>query len=406
MSGSVSYHYLTMTFTAPRLPPGLTKGNCPSLESIINQAYHAGVGPKDSDLMAQMADKAAHGGPRMPLPGQPVSELAAMSPFGRRLQQLSRFLPGFHIERVIPSSPASSSPPSSPAAAANTTSPAPAPSQAEQVGSSIATQPAAAADDKPAASTAAPSGDNQKDDDSKAPAEKPTNPLQQPPAADSKPVAAQDSKQPDTPQVAAPVPLEAPQQGASSTQQKDAQEDTKKAPAAADAPDAAKDAKQDTPAPQEDKKVEIDTKSGVVPIPAEKDEDDTSKDSPAAAATPVPAAVPAPAVTAPAAQPAAPATAALRPVLPPVQAADMFHQQLAANNGYLPDPAASAGQAWGAYPGGNVQYGGMLFGDAPPVLKVTFMFGFSGNKTFAYGRNRVVSAPAGSLKYTIEAQNW
>jgi hypothetical protein len=387
----VSYHYLTMTFTAPRLPPSLTKSNCPSLESIINQAYHAGVGPKDSDLMAQMADKAAHGGPRMPLPGQPVSELAAMSPFGRRLQQLSRFLPGFHIERVIPSSPASSSPPSPPAAAASTASPAPAPAQAEQTGSGNTAQPAAASSDKPAA----PDGDKQKDNDSKDPAEKPTSSSQQAPAADSKPDAAKDPKQPDTPQAAAP-----------STQQKDTQEDTKKAPAAADAPDAAKDAKQDTPAPQEDKKVEIDTKSGVVPIPAEKDDDDTSKEAPAAAPTPAP--VPVPTVTAPVVQPAAPAAApALTSVLPPVQAADQFHQQLAANNGYLPDPAASAGQAWGAYPGGgNVQYGGMLFGDAPPVLKVTFMFGFSGNKTFAYGRNRVVSAPAGSLKYTIEAQNW
>jgi hypothetical protein len=47
-----------------------------------------------------------------------------------------------------------------------------------------------------------------------------------------------------------------------------------------------------------------------------------------------------------------------------------------------------------------------MFGDAPPQIKVTFMFGFSGNKTFAYGRGRVVSAPAGSIKYTVEAQNW
>jgi hypothetical protein len=47
-----------------------------------------------------------------------------------------------------------------------------------------------------------------------------------------------------------------------------------------------------------------------------------------------------------------------------------------------------------------------MYGDAPPLVKVTFMFGFSHNKTFAYGRGRVVSAPAGSIKYTIEAQNW
>lgn len=74
------------------------------------------------------------------------------------------------------------------------------------------------------------------------------------------------------------------------------------------------------------------------------------------------------------------------------------------------EPAAPAGQAWVAYPGSNAMPGGYPtggeFGDAPPQFKVTFMFGFSHNKTFAYGRGRVVSAPAGSIKYTVEAQNW
>jgi len=53
-----------MTFAPQRLPPGLNKNNCPSLESIINQAYAAGVAPRDNDLMATLADQAAmHKGP-------------------------------------------------------------------------------------------------------------------------------------------------------------------------------------------------------------------------------------------------------------------------------------------------------------------------------------------------------
>jgi hypothetical protein len=43
---------------------------------------------------------------------------------------------------------------------------------------------------------------------------------------------------------------------------------------------------------------------------------------------------------------------------------------------------------------------------APPTIRVTFMFGFTAGKTFAYGRGRVVSAPAGSVKFNIEATNW
>lgn len=41
-----------------------------------------------------------------------------------------------------------------------------------------------------------------------------------------------------------------------------------------------------------------------------------------------------------------------------------------------------------------------------PHLKVTFMFGFSNNRTFAYGRGNVLSTPAGSVRWTFEAQNW
>jgi len=86
---------------------------------------------------------------------------------------------------------------------------------------------------------------------------------------------------------------------------------------------------------------------------------------------------------------------------PAPAAADAWHQQLAANNGYLPN--SGAGQAWHSVPYGG--YPGM-YADPPPLIKVTFMFGFSNNKTFAYGRGRVVSAPAGSIKYSVDVQNW
>lgn len=41
-----------------------------------------------------------------------------------------------------------------------------------------------------------------------------------------------------------------------------------------------------------------------------------------------------------------------------------------------------------------------------PYIKVTFMFGFSNNRTFPYGRGNVLSTPAGSVRWTFEAQNW
>jgi hypothetical protein len=41
-----------------------------------------------------------------------------------------------------------------------------------------------------------------------------------------------------------------------------------------------------------------------------------------------------------------------------------------------------------------------------PSLKITFMFGFTANKTFPYGLGRTVSAPQGSIKWSLEANNW
>jgi hypothetical protein len=41
-----------------------------------------------------------------------------------------------------------------------------------------------------------------------------------------------------------------------------------------------------------------------------------------------------------------------------------------------------------------------------PSLKITFMFGFTANKTFPYGEGRTVSAPQGSIKWSLEASNW
>jgi hypothetical protein len=41
-----------------------------------------------------------------------------------------------------------------------------------------------------------------------------------------------------------------------------------------------------------------------------------------------------------------------------------------------------------------------------PSLRITFMFGFTANKTFPYGVGRNVSAPQGSIKWSLEANNW
>lgn len=43
---------------------------------------------------------------------------------------------------------------------------------------------------------------------------------------------------------------------------------------------------------------------------------------------------------------------------------------------------------------------------AVPHLKITFMFGFSNNKTFPYGRGNSLTAPAGGIKWTLEADSW
>jgi hypothetical protein len=41
-----------------------------------------------------------------------------------------------------------------------------------------------------------------------------------------------------------------------------------------------------------------------------------------------------------------------------------------------------------------------------PSLRVTFMFGFTSNKTFPYGPGHNVSVPKGGVKFTLEASNW
>lgn len=41
-----------------------------------------------------------------------------------------------------------------------------------------------------------------------------------------------------------------------------------------------------------------------------------------------------------------------------------------------------------------------------PYLKLTFMFGFTSNRTFPYGKGNTLTAPAGSIKWTLEADNW
>lgn len=442
VSGSVSYHYLTMTFSAPRLPAALHKNNCPSLESIINQAYSAGVGPHDNDLMAKFAEEAA-GQHRTPtnLVGQAVvaPELAQMSPFGRRLQQLGRWLPTI---RVVPPSgpPSPPSPPPAPPAAAPTPSPPaqeakPAESSApssdsKQAGDSKApaeapaTKPADATAEKPAEKPAEQPADKPTEQpaenmEQQQPAEKPTE--QQPAPAEQKATESPKAEAVSSPaadQVAAPVAVEPPttdqlvgphktaEEPASAAAPVAADKPAANAPKAAPAAETSKPDADKTPAPaleEPQPAEEPKSGSGTIPIPPETDDSGSSSNSAAA-----PAEQPAPAV-APTVQPA---PAALGPAVPAPQPADPIHQQLAANNGYLVDPAASAGQAWGAFPGGNaVHYGAGgypvgMYGDAPPQVKVTFMFGFSHNKTFAYGRGRVVSAPAGSIKYTIEAQNW
>ncbi|KAF8069614.1 hypothetical protein HT031_001731 [Scenedesmus sp. PABB004] len=65
--------------------------------------------------------------------------------------------------------------------------------------------------------------------------------------------------------------------------------------------------------------------------------------------------------------------------------------------------AAAAQAAAAAQGGGGVQ---AYPGEAVPELKLTFMFGFTANKTFPYGAGRVTAAPAGSVKFTVEAANW
>jgi hypothetical protein len=41
-----------------------------------------------------------------------------------------------------------------------------------------------------------------------------------------------------------------------------------------------------------------------------------------------------------------------------------------------------------------------------PTLTLTFFFGMSANKTFAYGKGNSISVPADGLKFNIEAANW
>lgn len=41
-----------------------------------------------------------------------------------------------------------------------------------------------------------------------------------------------------------------------------------------------------------------------------------------------------------------------------------------------------------------------------PVLKITFMFGFTTNKTLPYGQGYTLTAPAGSISWTLEVENW
>lgn len=411
-----------MTFTPARLPQGLNKNNCPSLESIINQAYAAGVG-QDNELMGQFAGQAAATRGtvgRANLVGQPTApELAQMSPFGRKLTQFGRnWLPSWI--RGSNEAPLATSSPSPPPAAASpavqpangttaTQSPVPEANKTTDSqpanGTTSNEKPAEQPADKPAEQ---PSG--KQDEKQPAPAAAPASS----PAADSKqePPAASPAPQ----QVATPVAIEPP----TTNQTVGPKDKPSDAPAAADkAEDKAKAENKAPPAaPAPEPAKQPDSGSGLIPIPPEKDDSETPAE-PTPAAAPEPAPAPAPAA---APQQGQPAPAVLAPLVPASQSADLWHQQLAANNGYLPNPAGAAGQAWGAYDGSTSQnpaaadgsqypavgggYPASMFGDAPPQIKVTFMFGFSGNKTFAYGRGRVVSAPAGSIKYTVEAQNW
>jgi hypothetical protein len=228
-------------------------------------------------------------------------------------------------------------------------------------------------------------------------------------------------KKADEPAADKPAPQEAPKPAAPAAADKPAEAAAPKPAApAADAPKAPAD-KAPAPTHEPAKEKQPQAAPGTIPIPAEKDEnegaDSSSEEKPAEPPAPAAAASPAPAAVPGVLGPSVPATQAAdlwRQQQEQQQAADSIHQQLAAHGGYLvpTPPAAPAGQAWGAYPGANTLPGGGFpagggdFGDAPPQFRVTFMFGFSHNKTFAYGRGRVVSAPAGSIKYTVEAQNW
>lgn len=476
MSGSVSYHYVTMTFTPDRLPAALNKINCPSLESIINQAYSAGIGPHDNDLISRFANDAAaqHSHTPAHLVGQAAPELAQMSPFGRRLQQFGRWLPRIQLT-PLPSPPAQSPPPSPPPPP-SPAAPTPSPETKPAAASPISSDKPAAGDSKaaPGQQPAEKSADKTADAESKLAEQQQQSAssdsvdivsTRQPADSQQEPEQQQEQQQapaetppvtssPTPEQVATPVAIQppttdqllgphkkadepAPAPAPAAAADKPADQETPKpaaaAPAdkpaeaqtpkpAAPAADAPKEPADKTPAPttpEPAKETQSQAAPGTIPIPQENDENvdaDGSSEQQSAAQPPAPAAAATP----------APVPAVLGPSVPASQAADVWrhqqeqqaadsiHQQLAAHNGYLvpTDPAAAApeGQAWAAYPGSTAMPGGYPaggeFGDAPPQFKVTFMFGFSHNKTFAYGRGRVVSAPAGSIKYTVEAQNW
>jgi hypothetical protein len=58
----------------------------------------------------------------------------------------------------------------------------------------------------------------------------------------------------------------------------------------------------------------------------------------------------------------------------------------------------------GSLSAGNLT--GAILSKRGPTIKISFMFGFSANKTFPYGKYGSVTVPATGVKFTVEANNW
>uniref|UniRef100_A0A383V3L7 Uncharacterized protein n=1 Tax=Tetradesmus obliquus TaxID=3088 RepID=A0A383V3L7_TETOB len=399
-----------MTFSGDSLGAGLTKEACPSLESILSRAQQMGIQAPAGSLMSGvtgLSSLSPRQAPKLSVESGLLPSSLALAGAdgasalqalllqasaglysGRRLSQAEAEAEEVLLLEAARAGAEAASWDAAPSCADKPVAPAAKYDSLKRLwgykdgascawrgdASSTPAAPAPAAAPALAAAVTAPAGA------AVAPATAPAVPATAPAAAAPAAAAATSTPVPAA-QPAAATPTPAPAPAAAAVPVKVLTTSATPAPVPAAAAKPATPAA--TPAP-------VQPKPTVAPVP-----------QPAAAPKPAPAPVAAPTPPKPASVPAPPAKP-VEPVRLPVVVA--------------PPPAPAPAPA--ALPVASLlplsrqlppQHQQMLVDPnarGVPSIRITFMFGFTANKTFPYGLGRTVSAPQGSIKWSLEANNW